>query len=198
MNQQRTLTLVDTDVKILKRILANQIDEYIKESYTMIKCKSFRAFKHDLVSVHQSLGYTTWAKLRIKSHDLLNNCSKSFRQRVTLILIQSLSTVVIHGTCQRVYKTSPQLTSNLVAKRWKVTVKSVGCARLLATPLPGIFQARVLEWVAISFSRGSSQPRVRTCVSHIVGRRFTIGANGDFPKRSGKNKDVHSQQSCST
>ena len=38
----------------------------------------------------------------------------------------------------------------------------------------GIFQARVLEWVAISFSRGSSQPRDRTWVSHIVGRRFTI------------------------
>ena len=40
----------------------------------------------------------------------------------------------------------------------------------------GIFQARVLEWVAISFSRGSSRPRDRTWVSHIVGRRFTIWA----------------------
>ena len=47
--------------------------------------------------------------------------------------------------------------------------------------LPGssihrIFQARVLEWVAISFSRGSSQPRDWTRVSHIVGRRFTVWA----------------------
>ena len=40
----------------------------------------------------------------------------------------------------------------------------------------GIFQERVLEWVAISFSRGSSQPRDRTRVSCIVGRRFTIWA----------------------
>ena len=40
----------------------------------------------------------------------------------------------------------------------------------------GIFQARVLEWVAISFPRGSSQPRDGTWVSHIVGRRFTIWA----------------------
>ena len=31
----------------------------------------------------------------------------------------------------------------------------------------GIFQARILEWVAISFSRGSSQPRDQTCVSQI-------------------------------
>ena len=34
-------------------------------------------------------------------------------------------------------------------------------------------QARVLEWVAISFSRGSSQPRDRSQVSHIAGRCFT-------------------------
>ena len=40
----------------------------------------------------------------------------------------------------------------------------------------GIFQARVLEWVAISFSRGSSLPSDRTRISCIVGRRFTIWA----------------------
>ena len=38
----------------------------------------------------------------------------------------------------------------------------------------GIFQARVLEWVAISFSRGSSQPRDQTWVSLTAGRPFTI------------------------
>ena len=38
----------------------------------------------------------------------------------------------------------------------------------------GIFQAMVLEWIAISFSRGSSRPRNRTRVSHIVDRRFTV------------------------
>ena len=31
----------------------------------------------------------------------------------------------------------------------------------------GIFQARILEWVAISFSRGSSQPRDQTCVPSV-------------------------------
>ena len=38
----------------------------------------------------------------------------------------------------------------------------------------GILQTRILEWVAISFSRGSSQPRDRTRVSHIGGRRFNL------------------------
>ena len=40
----------------------------------------------------------------------------------------------------------------------------------------GIFQARVLEWVAISFSRGSSRPRDQTQVSCITGRHFTLWA----------------------
>ena len=46
----------------------------------------------------------------------------------------------------------------------------------------GIFQARVLEWVAISFSRGSSQPRVWTWVSHTTGRRSTIWATREASK----------------
>ena len=40
----------------------------------------------------------------------------------------------------------------------------------------GIFQAIVLEWIAISFSRGSSQPRAWTWVSCIVDRCFTVWA----------------------
>ena len=37
----------------------------------------------------------------------------------------------------------------------------------------GILQARILEWVAFPFSRGSSPPRDRTQVSRIAGRFFT-------------------------
>ena len=37
----------------------------------------------------------------------------------------------------------------------------------------GILQARILEWIAFPFSRGSSQPRNRTQVSHIAGGFFT-------------------------
>ena len=40
----------------------------------------------------------------------------------------------------------------------------------------GIFQARVLDWVAISFSTGSSRPGDGTWVSRIIGRCFTIWA----------------------
>ena len=45
---------------------------------------------------------------------------------------------------------------------------------LSGSSVHGIFQARVLEWVAISFSRGSTQPRDQTQVSHIIGKCSTI------------------------
>ena len=44
---------------------------------------------------------------------------------------------------------------------------------LLGSSVHGIFQARILEWVAVSFSRGYFWPRDRTCVSCIAGRFFT-------------------------
>ena len=73
----------------------------------------------------------------------------------------------------------------------KVKVKSLSRLRLcdpMDYSLPGfsvhgIFQARILEWVAISFSRRSSRPRDWTCVSRIVGRCFTIWATREVPTR---------------
>ena len=49
----------------------------------------------------------------------------------------------------------------------------MGC-RPLDSTVHGISQARILEWVAISSSRGSSWPRDQTHISRIVGRFFTI------------------------
>ena len=49
---------------------------------------------------------------------------------------------------------------------------SMDCS-LPRSSVRGILQARILEWVAISFSRRSSQPRDRTRVSRIAGRLFT-------------------------
>ena len=50
----------------------------------------------------------------------------------------------------------------------------------------GIFQARVLEWVTIPFSRGSSWPRDLTWVSHIAGRHFTVWATREAPMAEGE------------
>ena len=40
----------------------------------------------------------------------------------------------------------------------------------------GILQARILQWIAFPFSRGSSQPRDLSQVCHSAGRFFTIWA----------------------
>ena len=40
----------------------------------------------------------------------------------------------------------------------------------------GILQARIMEWVAIFFSRGSSQPKDQAQVSRSAGGFFTIWA----------------------
>ena len=50
-----------------------------------------------------------------------------------------------------------------------------GCS-LPGSSIHGILQARILEWVAISFSRGSSWLRNRTQVSCTAGRRFNLWA----------------------
>ena len=49
----------------------------------------------------------------------------------------------------------------------------INCS-LPGSSVHGIFQAKTLEWVAIPFFRGSSQPRDWTQVSHIASRFFTI------------------------
>ena len=63
--------------------------------------------------------------------------------------------------------------------------QSLRCVQFFATPWTvahqaplsmGILQARILEWVVILSSRGSSQPRDRTQVSCTAGRFFTVRA----------------------
>ena len=59
----------------------------------------------------------------------------------------------------------------------------ISCVGLFATPWTvthqaplsiGILQAGILEWTAMPSSRGSSQPRDQTQVSHVAGRFLTV------------------------
>ena len=80
---------------------------------------------------------------------------------------------------------SPLILMITIIHTLKVKVMSLSHVQLFCDPMDcslpgssvhGIFQARVLEWLVISFSRGSSQPRDRTLLSCIAGRCFTIWA----------------------
>ena len=85
------------------------------------------------------------------------------------------------------FKMKCKISSKISFNRWIFTIYFV-CVQLLSCvwlcspmdcSLPGssvheIFPARLLEWVAISCSRESSQTRDRTQVSRIAGRRFNL------------------------
>ena len=60
-----------------------------------------------------------------------------------------------------------------IAKLRLTLCDPVDCS-LLGSSVHRILQARLLEWVAILFSRELSQPSDRTQVSYIAGRFFTI------------------------
>ena len=55
----------------------------------------------------------------------------------------------------------------------KVAQSCLTLCKLMDYTVHGILQARILEWVGFSFSRGSSQPRNQTQVSCIAGGFFT-------------------------
>ena len=74
-------------------------------------------------------------------------------------------------------------TGNLVLELFLSKMKLLSCVRLFATPWT--IQARILEWVAFPFSRGSSQPRDRTQVSRIAGGFFLPAEPPGKPKNTG-------------
>ena len=86
--------------------------------------------------------------------------NKRERERKTLLKVG------IEGTCAVLC---------LVAQSCPTLCDPVDCS-LSGSFVHGILQARILEWIAIPFSRGSSQPRDQTQASHIAGGFFTIWA----------------------
>ena len=70
-------------------------------------------------------------------------------------------------------KNLPANTGVLVTHSSSTLLGPIDCSSV-GSSVHGIFQVRILEWVAIPFSRGSSQPKDQTWVSCIAGRFFTI------------------------
>ena len=84
---------------------------------------------------------------------------------------------------------SPDFPHSIVCTQSCLTLCDPMNCSLPGSSVHGIFQAIILEWVTIPFSRGSSQPRDRTQVSCIAGRFFTT----EFP---GKPASTHCDQPC--
>ena len=75
---------------------------------------------------------------------------------------------------ERVLSRAGRESVNALVAQSRLTLCDPMECSLPGSSVHGIFQASVLEWVTLSFSSGSSQPRDQTWVSHIAGRLFTI------------------------
>ena len=82
------------------------------------------------------------------------------------------ATVLLSKLCIQVQRRIHIIKSEVAQSR--PTLSDPMDCSLPGSSVHGIFQAIVLEWIAISFSRGSSQRRDRTRVSCIAGTLFTI------------------------
>ena len=100
-----------------------------------------------------------------------------------MLCIKVKITIVIITTTLQAEETSmSKMLGDVEEGKWSEVAQScptlcnpMDCS-LPSSSVHGIFQAIVLECIAISVSRGSSQPRDWTRVSHIVDRRFTVWA----------------------
>ena len=97
-----------------------------------------------------------------KYHMMLHICG--ILKRVQM----NLSTIKSYRSRKQTYRYQGSM---LVAQLCLILQKD---SSLPGFSVNGTFQTRTLEWVAIPFSRGSSQPRDQTRVSHIAVRFFTV------------------------
>ena len=92
---------------------------------------------------------------------------------VVAIVMLPLSFVVLFESSHFLWWVLLVKVEVLIAQLCLTLCDPMDCS-LLGSSVHGILQARILEWVAIPFSRGSSQPRDWAQVSCFAGRFFTI------------------------
>ena len=111
----------------------------------------------------------------------INKMLHSWNNSSPFSLLPTLTTIII-------FSDSMNLIILDTLYKWKVKVKVAQSCPTLCDPMDytvhGILQARVLEWVAFPFSRGSSQPRDRIQFSCIAGRFLPAELPGK-PKNTG-------------
>ena len=99
---------------------------------------------------------------------------------MTPLFVGPLTEVIQHSSAWHSDPSSPSYLPDTKSpcRQWVLCLVTQSCPTL-CNPMDcshGILQARILEWVAIPFSRGSSQCKDWTQVSGIAGRFFTIWA----------------------
>ena len=96
--------------------------------------------------------------------------------------ILTLNEVAVYGTCDCCHHTR---NDSIVAMSGHLLLPFPSFVSLsVVSGSIAILQARILEWVSIPFSRGSSRPRDQTWVSCIVGSFFNLLSHQGSPSVS--------------
>ena len=106
-------------------------------------------------------------------------CYLTISSSATLFFV-CLQSVPTSGSFPMSWQSAKENMSDIFFLSCKIYLKWKSCLTcwdLMDYTGHGILQARILEWVAFPFSRGSSQPRDQTQVSRIAGRFFTSWAS---------------------
>ena len=132
-------------------------------TFLLLSSSSWNVFK--VIKVH--LLYRHWqrAVLKTPSSQAYSECPQSLR-------LERIQTHLGHSVCSiaRVKSSSCCLVWLLLSCVWLCDPTDCGPT---GSSVHGILQARIVEWVAISFSKGSSRPRDLTPDSCLVGKFFT-------------------------
>ena len=151
--------------------------------------KEMEAAEEEMTRQHHQLNWANWGDS--EGQGSLEGCSL-WDDRVGLDLVterqhllMTFKLILLSQTSPVSYRFGIQLFD--ICTKWSEVAQScptfcdsMDCS-LPGSSLHRILQARILEWVAISFSRGSSWPRNQTWVSHVAGRCFNIWATREAP-----------------
>ena len=127
-------------------------------------------------------GCCLYSRVSPPQHGICGSNPKA--QRPSLISLSSLSSInPVSPPMFQAHEITCSLTNDLLWKKVKMFITQ-SCPTLCdpmdcsppGSSVHGILSARILEWVAIPFSRGSSQARDQTQVSCNASRFFTIWA----------------------
>ena len=154
---------------------SNKINQSKEQSWFLSQLFDIQYYLHTFLGLNSILcGYVTeglnsdyWWKAVVS---WLLEAALSFRRPPVVPYMFACKAKPIHSKPRMVGKHSSKM-GTMVVVVW--SLNPVWLLRPHEPSVHGILQAKILEWVAISFSRGSSWPRSWTQVSCTAGRFFT-------------------------
>ena len=130
------------------------VEEYLKYTEILYPSTVISLYYYDIFTPKWLFMTCTWALLRLSFHN----------RRYGLFVYLQLDSVIEGMFVIVCFKSS--LYGCSIAQPCLTLCDPMDCS-LPGSSVHGIFQTRILEWLAGSYSRGSSQPRDRSSISYV-------------------------------